>query len=436
MFIPSQSASTRRCVVGGGIVGLATAMQWMRSDPSVPVDVIEAERDIGMHQSGHNSGVLHSGIYYRPGSEKAVLCRRGKAEMETFCTTNGIRWQQCGKVIVATNQDELESLERIAGRGRENEVEFERINTDRLRQLEPAVAGIAAIHVSGTGIVNYRDVCAALREKIVSGGGRVLVNRRVTRIDCDDRGVHLGFANGSDWRGDEVIGCAGLHSDRLYQMARRGSTPQKNSPRNEDVRIVPFRGEYYQLIRERRHLCRNLIYPVPDPRYPFLGVHFTRMIGGAPDGSSVTDTIGDPVECGPNAVLAFSRHGYTWGQFSTRDLVDTFGFVGFRKLATQHWRMGIGEIRRSLHKSTFVRSLQRLIPSICSEDLVRARAGVRAQAVRADGTMVDDFLFQRTPRMTHVLNAPSPAATASFAIARRILEVHQSSANDPTVKTQ
>ncbi|WP_146577078.1 L-2-hydroxyglutarate oxidase [Neorhodopirellula pilleata] len=424
MISSSQTFQSRRGVIGGGIVGLATALHWMQSEPSIPVDVIEAEPEIARHQSGHNSGVLHSGIYYRPRSEKAILCREGKAKMESFCSENGIRWERCGKVIVATDQNELASLETIAERGRENEVEFERIHTDRLRQLEPSVAGIAAIHVADTGIVDYRQVCAVLRNRIVSGGGRLLLNRRVTRIDCHDRNVRLGFADGADWHGDEVIACGGLHSDRLYQLALRNSAPGQDARLDHDIRIVPFRGEYYQLIADRRHLCRNLIYPVPDPRYPFLGVHFTRMIGEA-TGDAISETV-DPVECGPNAVLAMSRHGYTWSQINGRDLMDTLGFTGFRRLASQHWRMGMGEIHRSLRKSVFVRSLQRLIPAIRSEDLIPARAGVRAQAVRADGTMVDDFLFRRTPRMTHVLNAPSPAATASFAIARRILEVHRS----------
>lgn len=423
----SQSSLRRRGVIGGGIVGLATALHWMQSEPGIPVDVIEAEQDISMHQSGHNSGVLHSGIYYRPGSEKAVLCRQGKEEMESFCIDNDIRWQKCGKVIVATDQEELASLDRIAERGRANEVAFERINTDRLRQLEPAAAGIAAIYVPGTGIVNYRQVCAAMGDKIVRGGGTIHVNRRVTRIDCQDHDVRLGFADGSDWRGDEVIACGGLQSDRLYHLALKSLSQREDAERKDDVRIVPFRGEYYQLIPERRHLCRNLIYPVPDPRYPFLGVHFTRMIAEATVDSS-TDRLDDPVECGPNAVLALSRHGYEWSQFNAQDVISTLGFAGFRKLASQHWRMGIGEMHRSLRKSVFVRSLQRLIPAIRSDDLVRARAGVRAQAVRADGTMVDDFLFRRTPRMTHVLNAPSPAATASLAIARRILEVHRTTA--------
>lgn len=404
----------QRIVVGGGIVGLATAWHWMQSAPGSSVHVIEAEPDISMHQSGHNSGVLHSGIYYRPGSEKAILCREGKLAMEAFCDDNGIKWAKCGKVIVATHQDELESLATIAQRGVENEVAFERINTDRLRQLEPAVAGIAALHVPSTGIVNYRQVCSVIRDKIIARGGSVGVNQRVVRIDYEDRAVRLGFADGSDCRASEVIVCGGLHSDSLYQMAREASSLNQDYGDDQEVRIIPFRGEYFQLVRARRRLCRNLIYPVPDPRYPFLGVHFTSMIDGN-------------VECGPNAVLALSRHGYTWRQVNAQDLISTLGFAGFRKLAAQHWRMGIGEMNRSLRKSVFVRSLQRLIPEIRSDDLVPARAGVRAQAVRADGSMVDDFLFRRTPRMTHVLNAPSPAATASFAIGRRIIQFHQSS---------
>lgn len=416
-----------RVVIGGGIVGLATAWRWIQSQPGMPVHVIEAESEISTHQSGHNSGVLHSGIYYRPGSEKAILCREGKQEMEAFCDENAISWDRCGKVIVATHQDELESLERIAERGQANEVAFERINTDRLRQLEPSVAGIAAMHVPGTGIVNYRHVCAALRDKLIAAGGAVRVNQRVVRIDYEDRTVRIGFADGSHCHAGEVIVCGGLHSDSLYQMALTAASSsstrsfQPNPPSDQDVRIIPFRGEYFQLVPARRGLCRNLIYPVPDPRYPFLGVHFTRMIDGH-------------VECGPNAVLALSRNGYDWGKINPGEVLSTVGFAGFRKFAAQHWRMGLSEMHRSFRKSVFVRSLQRLIPEIAADDLVRARAGVRAQAIRADGTMVDDFLFRRTPRMTHVLNAPSPAATASMAIARRILEVHESGEAHGSVK--
>lgn len=419
-------------VIGGGIVGLATAMKWQLAEPSRAVVLVEAEAKLAAHQSGHNSGVMHSGVYYRPGSEKAVLCRQGKQQLEEFCSKYGIPWEKCGKVIVAIKQDELEPLEMIADRARENGVAFTRINTDQLRKLEPAAAGIAAIHVPETGIVDYASVCRAMAERFTELGGEVRLGKRVVRVGYTDRMVCLGCDDGSEMSGDQVIVCGGLHSDRLYAMARRATivsdsvddqsaksfSPQSHQNDGQETRIVPFRGEYYQLVTTRRHLCRHLIYPVPDPRYPFLGVHFTRMIAKGIAGEGA-------VECGPNAVLALARHGYRWRDFDSRDIISTVGFKGFRRLARQHWRMGLGEINRSLRKEAFVGSLQRLIPEIRSEDLVAARAGVRAQAVRADGSLVDDFLFRQTPRMTHVVNAPSPAATASLAIADRILEVHR-----------
>lgn len=419
-------------IVGGGIIGLATAMKWQLAEPSRNVVLVEAEAKLAAHQSGHNSGVIHSGIYYRPGSEKAILCRRGKQQLEEFCIKRGVPWEKCGKVIVATKQDELESLESIADHARQNGVEFERINTDQLRRLEPAAAGIAAIHVPETGIVNYTSVCRAMAARFVESGGEIRLSKRVSRIDYLDQAVCLGFGDGSEILSDQVIVCGGLHSDRLYAMAAQAAgetepmavqgdglpVPELALDQSE-IQIVPFRGEYYDLVPERRQLCRNLIYPVPDPRYPFLGVHFTRMVG---EGDTVSD---GGVECGPNAVLAFARHGYRWRDFNARDFVSTIGFEGFRRLAQEHWRMGIGEFNRSIRKEAFVGALQRLIPEIRSADLVAARAGVRAQAVRADGSLVDDFLFRQTPRMTHVINAPSPAATASLAIADRILEVHR-----------
>ncbi|SMP38252.1 L-2-hydroxyglutarate oxidase [Neorhodopirellula lusitana] len=405
-----------RIVIGGGIVGLATALQWVQSQPGLPLTVIEAEPELARHQSGHNSGVIHSGIYYRPGSEKARLCIEGKTLMEAFCKKHGIRTEKCGKVIVATSSSELSELEKLVQRGQENGVPLRRIHTDELRRLEPDVAGLAAIHVPSTGIVDYRQVCSALRDQIQQLGGTVRLSKRVDRIDYDDHSVRIGIADGSEFQATEAIVCAGLHSDRLYQLASC-SALGTDKPRHDGIRIIPFRGEYYELVPERRSLVRNLIYPVPDPRYPFLGVHFTRMIGSAGSGH-------DPVECGPNAVLALSRHGYTWSDLNRSDLMETLRFSGFHRLAWNHWRMGLGEIHRSLRKSVFVKSLQRLIPAIRTEDLVRARSGVRAQAVAEDGSMVDDFLFRQTPRMTHVLNAPSPAATASLAIAKRIVQLH------------
>lgn len=404
-------------IVGGGIVGLATAMTWLEAHPGMGVTVLETESQVGRHQSGHNSGVIHSGIYYRPGSEKALLCREGKSKLEAFCNEQKIPWEKCGKVVVATNPNEVESLERIIERAQLNGVEFRRITTDELRQLEPSVSGVDAIHVPETGIVDYRMVCDAFRHRIEELGGVVRLGCRVERLEAEDSSVRLVGMDRSQsnrkfvLQARSAIVCAGLHSDTLIRQAKR-SVSRSNAAfadtEFDEVRIIPFRGEYYELRPERRGLCRNLIYPVPDPAFPFLGVHFTRMVDGN-------------VECGPNAVLALSREGYRWRDIDVRYLQRTLGYSGFRRLVQKHWRKGLGEMDRSLRKSAFVAALQKLIPELRASDLVP----VRAQAVRANGELVDDFLFGSTPHVTHVLNAPSPAATASLAIARRVIEQHQ-----------
>lgn len=405
-------------VIGGGIVGLATAMTWLQTRPGSRVTVLETEARVGQHQSGHNSGVIHSGIYYQPGSEKALLCREGKTKLEAFCEKHGIRWEKCGKVVVATDPSELSSLERIIERADLNGVEFRRITTDQLRQLEPSVAGVDAIVVPETGIVDYRSVCDAYRHCIEEMGGSVQLGFQVQRLDADDSGVRMAGVDHNqssgkfDIRARSAIVCAGLHSDTLVRQNESDASRSDTESLSEEVRIIPFRGEYYELRPERRGLCRNLIYPVPDPAFPFLGVHFTRMIDGN-------------VECGPNAVLALAREGYRWRDIDVRYLQRTLGYSGFRRLIQKHWRKGLGEMNRSLRKSAFVTALQKLIPELRASDLIPARAGVRAQAVRANGELVDDFLFRSTPNVTHVLNAPSPAATASLAIARRVIEQHQ-----------
>lgn len=385
-------------IVGGGIVGLATAVQLLQSRPSTRVIVLEAESDVGLHQSGHNSGVLHSGVYYKPGSLKALTCRTGKAMMEAFCAANGVPTERCGKVIVATSAAELPRLEAIRERADANGVACQRLASDELRRLEPAAAGIAALHVPEAGIVDYRQVCLAMRRVIEDSGGRVITRARVDAIEPRADGLQIGFAP-SAVRTQWLINCAGLHSDRVLRLA--GGTPS--------AKIVPFRGEYYELAPASAGLCRNLIYPVPDPAFPFLGVHFTRMIGGG-------------VECGPNAVLALAREGYRWRDIHLRDLAETLRFSGFRTLARRHWRMGLGEIWRSANKGAFVAALQRLIPAIRPSDLIPGRSGVRAQALLPDGSLVDDFLIDQTPRAIHVLNAPSPAATASLAIGQQIVD--------------
>jgi L-2-hydroxyglutarate oxidase len=392
-------STTDFAVVGAGIVGLATAMKLQQRFTDCTVRVVEAESRVSAHQSGHNSGVLHSGIYYQPGSAKAICCRTGKAAMEEFCDQHKVAWDRCGKVVVATNSEELPRLDRIAERATANGVDFERIDTDQLRELEPASAGIAALHVPETGIVNYRAVCEAMAGVIRSRGGLVDLDFNVRKIDRLSSSLRLTSDRQISVDCGRMVNCGGLQSDRVCRLA--GGHPT--------IRIIPFRGEYYELEQASESLCRNLIYPVPDPSFPFLGVHFTRMIEGG-------------VECGPNAVFALSRKGYRWSDINVQDLTSALSFGGFRKLAVKHWRMGAGEIHRSLSKAAFVKALQKLIPSISSSDLKRGRAGVRAQAVTPQGDLVDDFLVEETELAIHVLNAPSPAATASLAIADMIVD--------------
>ncbi len=385
-------------VVGGGIVGLATAYQWLSSYPGSRLIVLEKEAEVAAHQTGHNSGVIHSGIYYKPGSLKARTCRAGKAELEQFCQDQGIRFEICGKVIVAVDESELPALERIHERGVANGVSCELIDGDRLRDLEPEAAGIQALHVHESGIVDYSEVCRALARQIQSLGGEVRTSTEVLGISQTQHGVYVETSD-RDVEARGLVNCAGLQSDRVTALS--GQRP--------NVKIVPFRGEYYELKPEAHGLVRNLIYPVPDPSFPFLGVHFTRMIDGR-------------VECGPNAVLAYAREGYHKTDLNFGDLAETLSYPGFLKIATKFWRMGLGEMHRSLSKAAFVRALQRLLPAIRAEHLVDAPAGIRAQAIGPDGSMVDDFLIQENGPIVNVCNAPSPAATACLAIGRQIVE--------------
>ncbi len=392
-------------VIGAGIVGLATAWQLVQRHRDTSVTVVDAENRVAAHQSGHNSGVLHSGIYYKPGSLKARLCRTGKLEMQAFCDEHDVSWNDCGKVVVATTPDEVERLASIESRATQNGVIARRIDTDELRELEPHAAGLAALHVPETGIVNYGQVCERLQQQIVCKGGNVHLQFRVEKIQSRGNGLTVTSRGGQSISCGRLINCGGLQSDRICRLAG-GET---------SARIVPFRGEYYELAPSSEHLCRNLIYPVPDPSFPFLGVHFTRMIAGG-------------VECGPNAVLALSREGYRWRDISPRDLMETLSFTGFRRLASTHWRSGLGEMHRSLSKGAFVSALQKLIPQLRSSDLKPGRAGVRAQAIAADGTLVDDFLIAHSKSALHVLNAPSPAATASLAIAEYLVNEFEQTA--------
>lgn len=383
-------------IIGGGIIGLATAWRLSNSFPDASICVLEKESAMAAHQSGHNSGVLHSGIYYRPGSLKAETCRAGRAAIVDFCLAEGIPFETCGKLIVAVNDEELPRLESIHQRGIQNGIPCSVIENGEIREFEPHAAGLKAIHVPDAGIVDYPAVVERLAGRLCEGKGSVRLGQRVVAIQANSEFVEV-RSQDCVYRTGYMVACAGLHSDRLARMA--GLEPP--------AKIVPFRGEYYELLPERRQLCRNLIYPVPDPAFPFLGVHFTRMTSG-------------DVECGPNAVLALAREGYSWGQVRPLELFEALRYRGFRKLAGRNWRMGLGEIHRSLSKRAFVKALQRLIPTLRAGDLRRGRTGVRAQALAADGSMIDDFLWVTSERMLHVLNAPSPAATASLEIGSQI----------------
>ncbi len=379
-------------------MGLATTYELTRRYPEWRVAILEKESQLAQHQTGHNSGVLHSGIYYKPGSLKAENCRIGRQRMEAFCREQEIPFETCGKVIVATRAEELPGLQRIYERGQQNGVRCEIIGPQRLAELEPHAAGLQAIHVLDAGIVDYREVCRRLGQIVENQGCRLLTSAQVDAIRHSDQETIV------QWPGGELttrylINCAGLHSDRVAQLSGQQPT----------ARIVPFRGEYYQLKPQAFHLCRNLIYPVPDPHFPFLGVHFTRMIDGT-------------VECGPNAVLAFAREGYRKRDVNLRDLFESLTNPGFLRLASRYWRVGSGEMWRSVSKRAFVRALQRLVPDIRAEMIQSAPAGVRAQAVASDGTMVDDFLILTAPRVIHVCNAPSPAATSALNIGQTIVD--------------
>jgi (S)-2-hydroxyglutarate dehydrogenase len=385
-------------VIGGGILGLSVAWEILRRNPDIRIAVLEKEAGWARHQTGRNSGVIHSGIYYKPGSLKATLCREGNRRMLEFCEHHGIRYEVCGKVIVATTESELPSLKKLYERGIANGLAIKELTADEVREMEPHVSCFAGIHVPSTGIVNFGDVCEKLAELIASQGGELRPGIEVRAFHPNSSGVVLETSKdtlAARW----IINCAGLFSDRIAKLA--GAKP--------DVRIVPFRGEYYELKPERRRLVRSLIYPVPDPKFPFLGVHFTRMIDGS-------------VHAGPNAVLSLKREGYHRTSFNWRDFMDTMTYAGFWRMAAKHARSGIEEMHRSFSKRAFVRSLQKLIPEICEEDLVSGGAGVRAQALRPDGGLVDDFLIVNSSGATHVCNAPSPAATASLEIARVIVE--------------
>jgi (S)-2-hydroxyglutarate dehydrogenase len=387
----------RYAVVGGGIVGLAVAERIARSRPGASITLLEKESTWAAHQTGRNSGVIHSGLYYKPGSHKAVMCRAGAESMRRFALDEGIRVEQCGKLVVASTDSQLGQLAALADRGRQNGLAVRELDPAGAREFEPHVACVAALHVPETGIVDYRGVCAALVRRLEDAGATLRLSTRVLDLHHGADATTV-VTSAGEITADVVINCAGLYSDRIAKMART---------RRLDVRIIPFRGEYYELREESRHLVRGLIYPVPDPQFPFLGVHLTRMVDGG-------------IHAGPNAVLALAREGYDWRTIRPRDIADTLTFGGFWRLAARNTKTGLSEVRRSLSRHRFAESLRALVPQIRDEDLVPSAAGVRAQAIRRDGSLVDDFLIEQEGRTVHVINAPSPAATASLEIAAHI----------------
>ena len=388
-------------IVGAGIVGLATARAILERAPRTRLVMLEKEADIAQHQTGHNSGVIHSGIYYKPGSYKARLCVEGARLMKAYCDKAGIAVDTCGKVIVATSQDEMPRLKTLYERGVANGVPgVTMIDADELREIEPHARAVGGIHSPQTAIVDYRRVAETLAAELAASGVVLERGFRVASIARAGGELRLDTGEGRVVTARHLVNCAGLYSDRVARLAGA----------EVDVQIIPFRGEYYMLRPERRDLVRGLIYPVPDPEFPFLGVHFTRTIHG-------------DVEAGPNAVLAFAREGYTWSRIRPAELLATLGFPGFRAMARKYWRTAAYEMYRSLSKGAFVRALQRLVPALQPDDIRPGGAGVRAQAVTPDGALVDDFRIVQTPEAVHVLNAPSPAATASLAIGRHIATI-------------
>ncbi|MDN4526433.1 L-2-hydroxyglutarate oxidase [Fictibacillus fluitans] len=384
-------------IVGGGIVGLSVGMALYERFEHAKVLLIEKEPQVALHQTGHNSGVIHSGIYYKPGSFKAQFAREGSQSMTAFCKKHNIEHDICGKVIVATKKEELNLLNNLYERSTENQLKTRLIDQDELMEIEPHVNGLAAIHVPVAGIVNYKQVSEKFAEIIQNHGGTIQLGTKVEKVTEAKDEVMVETDKGT-FRARLMINCAGLHSDRVA-MASGYKT---------DMKIVPFRGEYYKLKPEKRHLVKNLIYPVPNPDFPFLGVHFTRMIGGE-------------VEAGPNAVLSFKREGYRKTDFSVKDFAEVMGYSGFWKLASRYMKEGMNEMARSFSKARFVESLQTLIPEIQESDLVPAPAGVRAQALTSDGKLVDDFHIIAGKQTIHVCNAPSPAATASIEIGKEVV---------------
>jgi (S)-2-hydroxyglutarate dehydrogenase len=388
-------------VIGGGIVGLATALNLKKAKPNLRLLLVEKENSLAAHQTGHNSGVIHSGLYYKPGSLKAKNCIEGYHMLIDFCNENNIKYELCGKIVVATSEDQLASLDTLYERGIQNGLEgLEKLNKEQLQAIEPHVAGIAGIKVPQTGIINYTTVSEKYAENITKLGGEIRLGEKVSSIS-EINGVSTVVTTKGSYNTTLVINCAGLYSDKVAQFTEKEQVK---------VRIIPFRGEYYEIKPEKQYLVKHLIYPVPDPNFPFLGVHFTRMVDGG-------------VEAGPNAVLAFRREGYKKLSVDFSEFGETLAWPGFRKVAAKYWKTGIGEYYRSFSKSAFTKALQALIPEIQKDDLVPGGAGVRAQACDYDGGLLDDFSILENKQAINVLNAPSPAATSSLSIGKTVAEM-------------
>lgn len=387
-------------IIGAGLVGLSTAYQYQLKNPQAKVLVLEKEHTVAQHQSGHNSGVIHSGIYYKPGSLKAKNCIEGYQSIVKFAERYGISYDLCGKIIVATNKDELPLLDTIYQRGLENGLQNLRyLSRDEFREIEPHCEGVRAIKVPQTGIIDYPAIAVQIKKLLEELGGTVLFNEEVIKINEHSNELSVQTET-SDYITKKIVSCAGLYSDKISKLT---------NPENDFI-IVPFRGEYYQLKPEKKGLVKHLIYPVPDPNFPFLGVHFTRMIDGN-------------IEAGPNAVLAFKREGYTFSDFSFSDTLETFTYPGFWKIAAKYGKTGMGEIYRSLSKSAFTKALQKLMPEIQENDLIPGGAGVRAQALNRNGQLIDDFDILKNGNIIHVRNAPSPAATSCLSIGNRVSDL-------------
>ena len=387
-------------VIGGGIVGLATALQLKQQRPALKVVLLEKESAVAQHQTGHNSGVIHSGLYYKPGSLKATNCIQGYRMLIDFCDAEGIPYDLCGKIVVATKQEELPQLETLYQRGLQNGLGgLRKLTVSEMREIEPHVNGVAGMFVPQTGIIDYKQVADRYARKFMELGGEIKLAERVEQV-TPGTSLSIVVTNKGRYETKLVVNCAGLYSDKIAQLTQRDSV---------DVRIVPFRGEYFQLLPRKEYLVKNLIYPVPDPNFPFLGVHFTRMIHGG-------------VEAGPNAVLAFQREGYKKSDINLKELFETLAWPGFQKVAAKYWETGLGEMYRSFSKAAFTKALQALIPEIQETDLIPGGAGVRAQACDRTGGLLDDFAILETDKAINVINAPSPAATSSLAIGKTVSE--------------